>query len=296
MATRKHGAKVNKSENTAPVLPKLTERQERFVVAYVDADSETRGNKSKSAVAAGYSERSAPSLAWTLMKNSNVLARIDEFKRNAVSVRAQQTAITLALLRAEHLRLARVCESKEDYTNATRNWENLGRTIGAYTDSMVVDVGKVKEFADAERREAKRIAALLLTDGKVHPAGALPGPQDSQGAMPDAPGSTIDSEAQLQPCCTPVTGEDSQHASSQQGASQPATRIECTGGGWRSSPQQAGNKPATPGPGDGGEAQDAEALTPQGGGACGVITPSPMYPVLETELVLSQAPPMVKDT
>jgi len=63
----------------------LTPKQEIFCVHYTTIGSETFSNGTKSAIASGYSEKSAYSQASTLLKNPKIQQRIKELHTENMS-------------------------------------------------------------------------------------------------------------------------------------------------------------------------------------------------------------------
>jgi hypothetical protein len=64
-------------------------------------------------------------------------------------------------------------ESDDDKAEARLNLESVGKTIGAYTDVLTVDPSRMRQYTDAERLEADRLAMLML-DGSIVPTPQLP--------------------------------------------------------------------------------------------------------------------------
>jgi phage terminase small subunit len=141
-----------------------TELQEKFCLAYADPNSPSCGVALRSARIAGYGGSHVDVTACQLMKHPRILRRIEELKKDFGQRAALQNAVTLSLVQKEHARLAALAEGQGDLTNATRNLEALGRTIGAYSDSVRVDIAKVREYTAQEQAEAKRLASIRLTE------------------------------------------------------------------------------------------------------------------------------------
>jgi len=96
---------------------------------------------------------------------------------------------TIDFIRSEHLRYMELCEANGDMANATRNLEALGKTTGAYKDTLQIDSGKQKQLDELEYAEAKRISNMLLLDKlRTHEDG-------SQGDEQENPTVTIELES-----------------------------------------------------------------------------------------------------
>ena len=160
---------------------KLTQQQKNFIQEY-----RKHGIASKAYKDAGYvCERDGKEELWIRQNAYHVLHRpaVQEELRRLEAKDAARDAYAIDYIREEHIRLMEKAEEKGDLTNATRNLEALGRTIGAYTDSVTVDVTAVREYTETERRELKKMAQYMLGHGigvdseeDVIDAKALPAP------------------------------------------------------------------------------------------------------------------------
>jgi hypothetical protein len=110
---------------TVPMV-KLTERQARFVSEYL-----IDGNGAQSAIRAGYSRHTAPTIASTLLTNVKVRAAFDARKLElAASVELTQEHVLRGLMR--------VTESPLHISQHVRAWELLGKHVGLFRDAPVV--------------------------------------------------------------------------------------------------------------------------------------------------------------
>jgi phage terminase small subunit len=162
VSTRKAANRKDNMQGCAknPESQKLTERQQRFVLAYADC-----GVAAEAYRRAGYNlvnPLQATSRACALVHKANIQAAINRLRNKRESEIAVQESITVEWLRAEHMRLAGVAEGVGDLTNATRNLEGIGRTLGAYSDNLTVDTAAIRRFSESERGEADRLAQLLI--------------------------------------------------------------------------------------------------------------------------------------
>ncbi len=134
-------------------------KQEAFAVAFTEIGANTFGNGEKSAVAAKYSEDSARTQAWRLLKNDGVNARIlelydENLKDNRVT--AQSVLANLA-----HDRF--MARKTGQYSVAVRCDELEGKYLSMFTDRLAtVDLSKeAKAYArmSEEDREFARKSA-----------------------------------------------------------------------------------------------------------------------------------------
>lgn len=139
-----------------------TEKMEKFCIAFADPTATSYGVARRSAIAAGYGRKCVGAMATSLMKHQRILSRIDELKRTFDHGLVLQAQVTLELVRKEHAKLMQEARSAGDLTNATRNLEALGRTIGAYEDRLGVDITAARSYSKAEEDEARRIAAVRI--------------------------------------------------------------------------------------------------------------------------------------
>lgn len=200
----------------APLRPK----EQTFVQVLYET-----GDKIKAAQAAclsglvnGQLTSTGRSAICRMLQRPRVVAALDRLRHS------QEAAdrFTLDWLRAEHIRLAKEAEKAGDLTNCTRNLEAVGRTMGAYSDTLSIDTGRVKAYTELERLEARRLSRLLLeskvvaeqsggAEPSASPDQAVPGQgqrQDGAGAAQDGPGSTITDQGQAQDRDRPRTHPD----------------------------------------------------------------------------------------
>lgn len=186
-----------------PRHQQLTAMQEKFAVAYASPNSATYGNAKKSCVVAGYSEKAAGVVGSQLAKKAHVAARISEIRKSNDAAELAQTQFTADWCRAEHWRLAKEAEASGNYAAATRNIELIGRTYGIYQDGVSVDIARVKEFSVTEAAEAKRLAALMITDSVAREIEAEKGMPalpsgEAVASLMQAQGEPIQSTAQAE--------------------------------------------------------------------------------------------------
>jgi phage terminase small subunit len=128
----------------------LTEMQQRFADAYL-----IEPNGTKAAIAAGYSEKTAASTAWRLLRNTKVMAAISK-ARNERCERTnvdQDRVIFLINDTAER------CSGEGEHyqpQHVLKAAELLGRHLGMFTDKLEVDSG-LEGLGDRLQRALKRI-------------------------------------------------------------------------------------------------------------------------------------------
>lgn len=158
----------------------LNSRQEEFCKRLAEAEVSGDVNYTYIATLCGYSEKSACDQAIILKKNPRVVQRVSEIRSRLIREKAEQTAVTIALVRSEHTRLAAVAEAEGDLSTATRNIELLGRTIGAYRDALDVDITATRTYSDEERARYKTLARSMLMTSLAADSGQVQ-------ALPAAP-------------------------------------------------------------------------------------------------------------
>lgn len=118
------------------------------------------------------------------------MAKITRLLDSKQRQESAQAAITLAFIRSEHLRFAKIAEAigtPQALSVATTNIELLGKTIGAYVSNLSIDVSKIAEFSKSEREDARRIASLLIRSESGSKAPSL----DESETVKALPGAEI---------------------------------------------------------------------------------------------------------
>lgn len=138
----------------------LTAKQQCALENYLNPQSDTFNNCLQSLVKAGYTHTYAHKRGWQMLAQEHIIAAMAEYKRKIYD----KQSITAEYIQSEHLRLAKLAEEKGDIANATRNLENLGKTIAAYTDNVNQHIQEQESIEQAEQAEAKRIAAIRLRE------------------------------------------------------------------------------------------------------------------------------------
>jgi phage terminase small subunit len=107
-------------------------KQDRFCVLYTTIGAETFGNGTKSAIAAGYSEKSAYSQACNLLKNPKIQQRIRELHKE--NMRRNNVTTDSVLANIEHDRM--LARQKGDISSAIRADELQGKYLAMFTDNI----------------------------------------------------------------------------------------------------------------------------------------------------------------
>lgn len=124
-------------------------KQEAFAVAFTDLQADTFGNGEKSAVAARYSENSARTQAWRLLKNDDVNRRILELYDETLKGNRVTTESVLANL-AHDRSMAR---KEGQYSVAVRCTELEGKYLSLFTDRLNISDPKLEAAKEAQDKE-----------------------------------------------------------------------------------------------------------------------------------------------
>lgn len=133
----------------------LSAKEEMFCRAYAAPESDTYGKAGKSAVFAGYPEKTASNMASKLRRKSNIDERIREiYKENETGV-----GEVMSNLRYDR----QLAEGKGDIATMARCDELMGKRYGLFTERIGLDVEDVgRKLDEAEAAEAAEIAKLRL--------------------------------------------------------------------------------------------------------------------------------------
>lgn len=119
--------------------------------------------------------------AYQVRKGKAIVKALVEYEEHRADLAEAQASFSLDWIVSEHERIMADAHAKGDLAVETRNLELIGRTRGVYVESVAVDVGRMREYSEAERLEGLRLSRLLLTDGGPGPSGPKGGtPIDSQ--------------------------------------------------------------------------------------------------------------------
>ena len=137
-----------------------TAREQLFCVAFANPESNSYGNATKSAAAAGY--KHARNAGWRIRQRPHVIARLEVL--HAVTLAGLGRVMT----DLEHTRLAAL--AKGDLAVAARCSELAGKRLGAFVDVHAVDLPERRAYTEAEQIEGQRLARLLILDQIANPA------------------------------------------------------------------------------------------------------------------------------
>lgn len=131
-------------------------KQKKFVENYIKT-----GNGTQAAIDAGYSNKTAYSMANENLKKPEIKQKIDA--RTAEI--AAKTTWTIERLVKKHENLIAQAEAKGDLSTATANIVAIGKTIAAYSE-RTINIDDAKTYIEANKRaEAEKIAKIRLLQG-----------------------------------------------------------------------------------------------------------------------------------
>ena len=123
----------------------LSPLEEKFCKAFGDPESETYGQGTKSAVAAGYAAGTARNASWKALRRPRIKVRLKEIYSES-DFSAGKVMSNLASDRLKAL-------EKGDISSAVRCDELLGKRLKLWVDSYYQEIEKTDE--EAERREVQ---------------------------------------------------------------------------------------------------------------------------------------------
>ena len=144
---------TDKNENDSPLSPK----EKFFCEAFANPESDSFGNASRSALAAGYSQ--PHNAGWKLRRRPRIRAKLEEFHE------AITATLGHAMTALEHTRLAALAKDPPDCATACRCAELMAKRCGGFLERVILlpgDGERLREYTLAEQAEARRIAALRL--------------------------------------------------------------------------------------------------------------------------------------
>lgn len=147
-------------------------KRDRFTLAY---HTECNGNATKAAIAAGYNKKSAYASGSRLLKDARVQSRLDELAKQEIAVvhavmdKALNVESVLEELEDERI----MAIGKGDLAVAVKCTELKGKHLGMFSETITLDIVKVREYSEQERIEASRLARLMIlgVDGNGLPSG-----------------------------------------------------------------------------------------------------------------------------
>jgi len=128
---------------------KADDKYEAIAEFYLNPASECYNNFRKSMAKAGYSKSYIIAKAPTI-RGSDVFKKA--CSRVIEDIRGS-TALSIERIQREHMRLQTAAEEKGDLATATRNLEDLGKTIAAYEDKVQTVQGLSLNFTSEKKEE-----------------------------------------------------------------------------------------------------------------------------------------------
>ena len=139
----------------------LTPKQESFCVHYTTIGAETFSNGTKSAIAAGYSEKSAYAQASALLKNPEIRERVTQL--HSENLGRNGITIDKVLADLEHDKLA--AREAGQYGVAKGCSELQGKFLCMFVDRhMTEGADTIRELSERQEEEARRIAEILVLE------------------------------------------------------------------------------------------------------------------------------------
>ena len=142
-------------------MPKLNEKQKRFAESYIKTMDGGR-----SAIEAGYSERSAPSIASNLLKKPQVASHIHQLSSNI----QERTEVEVGEIIAELRKVGFASPDKKvSNSDRLRALHLLGLTCALYTESHAFENSRdeIPQFSDEERADLQESARILMLAGSA---------------------------------------------------------------------------------------------------------------------------------
>ena len=165
---------------------KLTQQQKLFVREFRKDGDRIRAYREagyRGATKDGKPSKYISQYSYHILNLPQVQDELDRLDSEDHARQQARDTYTLDWLRERHLDLLQASLAKGDMASATRNLEGIGRTMGAYKEGLQINTERIKEFSDKERREIKRITAILL-DSKPARLENLDQNAPGEGALP----------------------------------------------------------------------------------------------------------------
>lgn len=157
-------------KNSAPGLDKvykprkLDKRQKKFKEVYLE-----HGDGVRAYTEAGYPTKDKlgkpvkflHQRVYSVLNTSSMQHALAIHRTRAIERQQAHEQFSVDWIQRKHYNYADLCEAKGDMGNATRNVEDIGKTVGAYGDGNI-HLTVERQFSEQERLEAQRIGELLL--------------------------------------------------------------------------------------------------------------------------------------
>lgn len=140
----------------------LTQKQDSFCVHYTTIGAETFGNGTKSAIAAGYSEKGAYARGSELLRNRKVIDRISELHKE--NMQRNMITVDKVLADLEHDKL--MARKVGQYAVAKECSIAQGKYLSMFTDNVNNnnEAQKPADISPEDRAELKRLAEIRLSN------------------------------------------------------------------------------------------------------------------------------------
>ncbi len=265
----------------------MTEKQRRFVKVYLESDDPLKAYEEAGYVTEhsdGKPRTYLRMLAVNVLRGKAVAEALLSHTREIAEREEVERVMSRAHVKAEHIRLMKICEANGDLSNATRNLEDVGKMGAMYADVLVSDPVRQQEYTRIEQEEALRVTAFLLAQEDE----PLVFEHQPREALPDVDvpaGVPVQAQAVESPVPVtlrglergPVPRVDPDSPESAQGHTGAATQGPSTTGGHDMGIPGAGDRPvAEQDIEEGQEAQQGTPQPPKGAGGLGKITFSEM--------------------
>ena len=121
---------------------KLTGKEEAFIQFYCSNGF----NGTQAAIKAGYSENTAGEIACENLKKPHIKEHIDAYKKE----QANKNDVTIQEIISNARYIVDAAKVGDDLSNMTKGNEQLGKTIGAFTD-VQKNEGEIKIILDHQK-------------------------------------------------------------------------------------------------------------------------------------------------
>jgi len=136
-------------------MKELNQRERAFCVHLTTIGSETFGDGTKAAIAAGYSDKSAHVAASRLQKREKVRNRVAEL--HSENMQRNMITVDKVLADLEHDKI--MARKHQQYAVAKSCTELQGKYLAMFTDKVQTNDAKTAEVKENERAEAEALAA-----------------------------------------------------------------------------------------------------------------------------------------
>jgi phage terminase small subunit len=137
----------------------LTPKQDSFCVHYTTIGAETYSNGTKSAIAAGYSEKGAYARASELLRNRKVLERVSEL--HTENMQRNQITVDKVLADLEHDKLK--AREAGQYSVSYQCTVAQGKHLAMFTDrSLIGSDEQQRQLTEAQRKTFREFGEYIM--------------------------------------------------------------------------------------------------------------------------------------